>query len=61
VASRLETAARDYPYDVIVGPGTAELARRRPLRRIGETLLRGRDHPTTLYTLAALVPEEGVL
>jgi adenylate cyclase len=61
VASRLETAARDYPFDVIVGPGTAELARRRPLRQIGETLLRGRDRPTTLYTLAALAPEEGVL
>ncbi|KQW96544.1 adenylate cyclase class-3/4/guanylyl cyclase [Massilia sp. Root418] len=60
VASRLETAARDYPYDVIVGPGTAALARRQPLRRIGETLLRGRDRPTTLYTLAALAPAEGM-
>jgi len=61
VASRLETAARDYPYDVIIGPGTAALARRQPLRRIGETLLRGRDRPTTLYTLAALAAAEGIL
>ncbi|WP_295993887.1 CHASE2 domain-containing protein [Rugamonas sp.] len=54
VASRLETAARDLPYDVIIGPGTAQRARRHRLTGLGEIMLRGREHSTTLYTLAAL-------
>ena len=61
VASRLETAARDYPYDVVIGPGTAALSRRHSLRQIGQTILRGKDHATILYTLAALTPSEGTL
>ncbi|TFW30728.1 adenylate/guanylate cyclase domain-containing protein, partial [Duganella callida] len=60
VASRLETAARDLPHDVIIGPGTAALCRRHPLRHIGELTLRGKEHPTTLYTLVSRAPEEGV-
>jgi adenylate cyclase len=59
VASRLETAARDYPYDIIVGPGCAERARRCALARIGETILRGKEHPTTLFTPAALTLAKG--
>ncbi|NRR29092.1 adenylate/guanylate cyclase domain-containing protein [Oxalobacteraceae bacterium] len=56
VASRLETAARDYPHDIVVGPGTAALSRRHQLIRIGETMLRGKQTLTTLYTLAATAP-----
>ena len=52
VASRLETAARELPHDVIVGPGTAALCRRHRLRHVGAITLRGKDTPTTLYTLA---------
>jgi adenylate cyclase len=50
VASRLETLARDLPHDIIVGPGTAERARRHQLTRIGSTVLRGKEHSTMLYT-----------
>ncbi|WP_371875626.1 CHASE2 domain-containing protein [Duganella aceris] len=61
VASRLETAARDLPHDVIVGPGTAALCRRHRLLNIGALTLRGKEHPTTLYTLLAHAPQQGVL
>ncbi|MBJ7313304.1 CHASE2 domain-containing protein [Rugamonas sp. CCM 8940] len=54
VASRLESAARELPYDVIVGPGTAARCRRHQLIRLGDITLRGKEHHTTLYTLAAL-------
>lgn len=54
VASRLETAARDLPHDVIVGPGTAALSKRHFLTRLGDITLRGKDHHTTLYTPTAL-------
>lgn len=54
VASRLESAARDVPYDLVVGPGTASRVKRHELIRIGETILRGKESPTTLYTLAPM-------
>ncbi|WP_377701859.1 CHASE2 domain-containing protein [Pseudoduganella sp. UC29_71] len=57
VASRLETAARDLPHDVIVGPGTAAQSKRHHLTRLGDITLRGKEHHTTLYTLAALAAE----
>ncbi|SFL48911.1 CHASE2 domain-containing protein [Rugamonas rubra] len=50
-ASRLEQAARDYPYDVIVGAGTVERATRHQFLYLGERLLRGKGKPTTLYTI----------
>lgn len=50
VASRLETLARDLPHDIVVGPGTAERSRRHRLMQIGTTVLRGKEHSTTLYT-----------
>ena len=56
VASRLESLARDLPYDVIIGPGTAEMSRRHALLLLGETMLRGKEKHTTLYTLQALAP-----
>jgi adenylate cyclase len=50
-AARLEQAARDYPHDVIVGEGTAALARRHRLLPLGERQLRGKGRPTRIYTL----------
>ncbi|QBE67343.1 adenylate/guanylate cyclase domain-containing protein [Pseudoduganella lutea] len=51
-ASRLEQAARDFPHDVIVGAGTVERARRHRFISLGERILRGKEKPTTLYSLA---------
>lgn len=51
VASRLEQLAREFPHDIIVGQGTAERAKRHRLVYLGEKLLRGKEHPTRLYTL----------
>lgn len=50
-AARLEQAARDYPHDVIVGEGTAALARRHHLLLLGERQLRGKGRPTRIYSL----------
>lgn len=54
-AARLEQAARDYPYDVIVGEGTVARATRHRFVRLGERLLRGKEKPTVLYTLDGLM------
>lgn len=51
VASRLEQVARDYPYDVIIGQGTASICRRHSLILLGELMLRGKEKPTTIYSL----------
>jgi adenylate cyclase len=58
LASRLETAARDYPYDVIVGPGAATRARRHEFLPLGEIFLRGREQATPIFTLNALARME---
>ncbi|WP_312515934.1 adenylate/guanylate cyclase domain-containing protein [Massilia sp.] len=50
-AARLEQTARDYPHDVIIGEGTAALARRHRLQLLGEHQLRGKGRPTRIYTL----------
>jgi adenylate cyclase len=50
-ASRLEQAAREFPYDVIIGAGTVLRARRHQFRLLGERHLRGKGRSTTLYTL----------
>jgi adenylate cyclase len=50
-ASRLEQAARDYPYDVIIGEGTVARARRHRFLPLGERQLRGKEKPIQLYTL----------
>lgn len=55
-ASRLEQAARDFPYDVIVGAGTVERAQRHRFIPLGEKRLRGKGRPTALFTLADLQP-----
>jgi adenylate cyclase len=54
-ASRLEQAARDYPYDIIIGEGTVTHARRHDFLPLGERRLRGKEKLTTLYTLDSLI------
>jgi len=50
-ASRLEQAARDYPHDVIIGPGTVARAHRHRFLPLGERQLRGKGKAVPLYTL----------
>jgi adenylate cyclase len=50
-ASRLEQAARDYPHDVIIGPGTVARAREHRFLKLGERRLRGKEQFTTVFTL----------
>jgi adenylate cyclase len=57
-AARLEQAARDYPADVIVGPGAAERADRHHMLPLGERLLRGKEKSTMLYTLEPAMREQ---
>ena len=47
----VETLARDYPHDVIVGPGTAALAKRHSLLPLGSVTLRGKDQAMQVYAL----------
>jgi adenylate cyclase len=58
-ASRLEQVARDFPHDVIIGAGTVERARRHAFILLGERRLRGKENPTTLYTLESSMKQEG--
>lgn len=51
VASRLEQLARDFPHDVIIGQGAVSQSKRHRFKFLGEKLLRGKEYPTTLYTL----------
>ncbi|WP_136417622.1 adenylate/guanylate cyclase domain-containing protein [Herbaspirillum sp. ST 5-3] len=51
VASRLEQLAREFPHDIIVGQGTVSRAKRHRFKFLGEKLLRGKEHPTMLYTV----------
>jgi adenylate cyclase len=57
-ASRLEQVARDFPYDVIIGAGTVERARRHAFILLGERRLRGKEHSTNLYTFAPSMKQE---
>jgi adenylate cyclase len=51
VASRLEESAREFPHDIIVGPGTVSRAKRHRFISLGERILRGKEKPTALFTL----------
>lgn len=51
VAARLEQLARDQPYDVIVGQGAVNRARRHTFKLLGDFHLRGKEKTATLYTL----------
>lgn len=53
-AARLEQLARDYPHDVIIGPGTVARAQRHRFRPLGERLLRGKEKSTDLFTLETM-------
>lgn len=65
-ASRLEQAARDFPHDVIIGPGAVQRAGRHRFILLGERLLRGKEKPTTLFsfdpsmTSDSITPDGGV-
>lgn len=54
VASRLQELARDFPHDILIGQGTVTLAQRHHFRLLGEVTLRGKEKPTTLYTLESV-------
>ena len=49
-AARLEQVARDFPHNVIIGPGTVERSRRHHFLALGERLLRGKERATPLFT-----------
>ncbi|MFZ6648654.1 CHASE2 domain-containing protein [Undibacterium sp. TJN25] len=51
VASRLEDIARDLPHDIIIGQGTVDNARRHTFQLLGDRMLRGKENPTTLFTV----------
>ncbi|MBY0239470.1 MAG: adenylate/guanylate cyclase domain-containing protein [Burkholderiaceae bacterium] len=57
-ASRLEQAARDYPYDIIIGEGTVSHARRHAFLTLGQRQLRGKEKLTVLHTLDSLTSPE---
>ncbi|MBY0573938.1 MAG: adenylate/guanylate cyclase domain-containing protein [Undibacterium sp.] len=50
-ASRLEDAARHFPFQIIVGKGTVDIATAHRFTLIGEKMLRGKEKPTLLYTV----------
>jgi adenylate cyclase len=50
-ASRLEQAAREFPHDVVIGEGTVRHATRHRFTLLGQRLLRGKEKPSSLYTL----------
>ncbi|WP_394779225.1 CHASE2 domain-containing protein [Undibacterium sp.] len=51
VASRLEDIARHLPHDIIIGQGTVDNARRHTFQLLGDRILRGKENPTTLFTV----------
>ncbi|CAB1371083.1 CHASE2 domain-containing protein [Denitratisoma oestradiolicum] len=59
VASRLQELARDLPHDIVIGATTARLARRHAMRALGGTLLRGRQQPLDIFTLASPAGDNG--
>ncbi len=52
VASRLEQMARDYPYDILIGQGTVDSASQHQFQLLGTRMLRGKEMPTSIFTLA---------
>ncbi|MFZ6658590.1 CHASE2 domain-containing protein [Undibacterium sp. TJN19] len=50
-ASRLEDAARHFPHDIIIGKGTVDGSNRHAFQLLGERLLKGKEKPTTIYTV----------
>ncbi|RZJ85416.1 MAG: adenylate/guanylate cyclase domain-containing protein [Massilia sp.] len=58
-AARLEQVARDFPHNIIIGPGTVERARSHRFLALGERLLRGKEKATPLYTLDTSMNNSG--
>lgn len=58
MASRLEDTARHFPYDIIIGQGTVGSATRHQFRTLGERILKGKEHPSALFTLQQLTARE---
>lgn len=56
-AARLEQVARDFPHNVIIGPGTVERSRRHRFLALGERLLRGKERATPLFTFDTSMTE----
>lgn len=54
-ASRLEDAARNFKYDIVIGNGTVDASTRHQFLLLGKRMLRGKEKPTTLYTVE--IPE----
>lgn len=54
-ASRLEDAARHFPHDIIIGKGTVESSTRHVFQPLGERLLKGKEKPTTIYTVEVML------
>lgn len=54
-ASRLEDAARHFPHDIIIGKGTVDSSNRHNFLPLGERLLKGKEKPTTIYTVEVMV------
>lgn len=50
-ASRLEDMARNFTFDIIIGPGSAQRIRRHQLISLGVVQLRGKKTSTELFTL----------
>jgi adenylate cyclase len=51
VAARLEQLARNHPYDIIIGQGTVNRAKRHTFKLLGDFNLRGKEKTATIYTL----------
>jgi adenylate cyclase len=51
IASRLEDVGRNLPHDIIIGQGTVSLSKRHQFTCLGDVLLRGKENPTTIYSL----------
>lgn len=61
VASRLQELARELPHDIVIGAATAALARHHALIPLGSTLLRGRQQPLEIFTLAEGSGDNGAI
>ena len=57
-AARLEQVARDFPHDIIIGPGTVSRSGRHRFLALGERLLRGKERATPLFTLDMTNPDD---
>ena len=57
-AARLEQVARDFPHDIIIGPGAVSRAKRHRFLALGERLLRGKERATPLFTLDISNPDD---